>query len=162
MAAEDIITISVLLMVAAVGILVVVYSGHTMATNIATQPVVNQSSTAVSAFTATANVTHKFDILFLAAFIGLTLGLIILSWFVPAHPIFYIGYLLVMIISVILSAIMANVWESITANAKLATMLTYLPITNHIMLYLPLYIAVIGFVGITVMFAKPTGGSDLV
>lgn len=155
MAAEDIVVIAVVLMLAGVGVFIVGYVGSTAATSIAAQPVVNESSYAVTAFNALDSATQRFDILFLAVFIGLTLGLIILSWFVPTHPIFYIAYFLVIIVAVIVSAIMANVWELVANHSALVAMLLQFPITNHVLTNLPIYIAVIGFTGITTMFAKP-------
>ena len=99
MAAEDIIVISAMLMVVATGLLIVGYTGQTFSSNILSQPTINESSHAVEVYQAVDTVTRKFDLLFVATFIGFTLGLIILSWFIPAHPIFYIAYLLILIIT---------------------------------------------------------------
>jgi len=160
MAVEDIILVAVLLMVVGSGLFIVGFVGSTFSDNIVLQSSVNESSHAVAVFEAVGDTSESFDKLFLALFIGLVLSLIILSWLIPAHPIFYIGYFITMLLSVIVSALMSNVWEAMSNTSKLSTMLVHFPIMNHVLLYLPLYSAVVGFIGVTIMFGKPYLGGN--
>ncbi len=71
-------------------------------------------------------------------------------------------YFLVMVIGVVLASVMSNVWETTSQASIFGSTITHFPITNNLMLYLPLYIGIIGFLGLIVMFAKPYlfGGGD--
>jgi lipoprotein signal peptidase len=59
------------------------------------------------------------------------------------------------------SAALSNVWESFSTKAIFVTDMVQFPISNNIMLNLPLYIAVIGVIALIVMFAKPYVGGDV-
>jgi len=100
------------------------------------------------------NILPKFDYIVFVFFIALLLSLIISSWFVAGNPIFMFAYFLILTIAVALSAVFSNVWAKFTQD-YFGTTVTHFAITNNILTYLPLYIAVVGFIGIIVMFAKP-------
>jgi hypothetical protein len=104
----------------------------------------------------------KFDQLVLGLFIGFILAMIISSWIVGGNPVFMFIYFIIVVVSVILSMVLANTWESVTQASTFGTTINNFPIANHILSYLPLYIAIIGVLGLIVMFAKPfmSGGGD--
>lgn len=59
--------------------------------------------------------------MFIFVFFGLALGLMITSFLVPEHPIFIIAYILLLIISIFLTAIIGNVWAGVTAVEPFTT-----------------------------------------
>ena len=155
MAAQDIVAVSVILLVLGLGLFIATFIGDTVSNELTNIAAVNESSAATTVLESIPNLTARFDYMLLLVFVGMVLGIIILSWFVPAHPIFYVAYLIVLILSVVLSTIMSHVWDVFINQPSFTNELLKFPITNHLLGNLPIYISVVGFVGITVMFAKP-------
>ena len=116
---------------------------------------INESEETVEAFEKMKEVYDRFDYIVFGLFIALTLALIITGWYVGGHPIYMFIYFIVVIISVIASTIFANIWEQVSQASVFGTTINTFPITNNLLLNLPIYIAVIGFIGFIVMFAKP-------
>lgn len=156
MAAEDVVFICVILFAVGIGLFVM----HTVATTTYNGMVgvgaINESNSTVSALGALTTVASRLDYVFFGLFIGLTLGLIVTGWFIGGHPIFMFFYFLVIIIACSIAPIFSNTWETVTQASVFGTTITAFPITNHIVLKLPYYIAIIGFIGVVVMFAKPS------
>jgi len=115
----------------------------------------NQSEGAVTAFNTVITMTGRLDYVIFGVFIGLTLGILITGLFVGGHPLFMILYFFLVCILTGLSAIISNVWEAFSNRADFITSLPAFPITNHLLTYFPIYIAVVGGLGIIAMFAKP-------
>ena len=118
-------------------------------------PAINSSPAAVEAFQGSQVVLNKLDYVIFALFIGLVLALIITSWFIGGEPIFMFIYFIFIVISVVVAAVLSNAWESFTGASIFGLTIAAFPITNHILMYLPIYIAVSGFIGVVAMFAKP-------
>ena len=95
------------------------------------------------------------DYLVLMALFGLIIGDIILSWIFGGNPIFMFLYIIIYILAVFISPIFSNVWTTMTIVSQFNQTLSIFPITNHIMGYLPQYVAIIGLIGMLVMFGKP-------
>ena len=123
----------------------------------------NQSQEAVDAVQGSLDITNRMDYVIFGVFIAMTLAIIISGWFIAGNPVFSFIYFLLVVIGVVVGSILANTWETATQKAVFGTTITHFPITNNIMLNLPIYIAVIGFIGMIVVFAKPQiagGGND--
>lgn len=88
-------------------------------------------------------------------FIGLILAFIITAYFIGGNPIFMFIFFIVIVIVVSISAIFSNTWEDITTMSIFGTTLSNFPITAHIITNLPYYMAIIGFIGIVMMFIRP-------
>lgn len=155
MAARDIMMIAVLLFALGIGFFILNFVVNTAVTNITAVPAVNESQAVVTAFDSAIVVVNKLDYLGFALFIGLTLGLIITGWFVGGNPIFMFMYFIIVTIVTVLSTILANTWEDVSQASIFGNTVAQFPLMNHILLYLPYYIAVIGIIGLVVMFAKP-------
>ena len=153
--ARDAVLIGVLIFSLAIAFFVTHYMLTVTVDTMLNVTVINASNASVSALQGIDKVTARFDYSIFAVFMGLVLALIITGWFIAAQPIFMFVYMIVIVIGVILSTVMANVWESVSTASIFGTTLNSFPITNNIMLNLPYYMAVIGFIGIVVMFAKP-------
>ena len=155
MAARDIAVIGALVFAFALGFFILHFALNTTITAIIAVPEVNQSAGAVESFQAVSSMTERFDYIVFGLFIGLTLALIISGWFVGGYPIFMFLYFIVIVVSVVLSAGLSNVWETVSQSAQFGMTVVSFPIANNLLLNLPLYVAVVGFIGITVMFVKP-------
>jgi hypothetical protein len=151
---RDILFIAVIFFALGIGMLVLHNVSSTIF-NSMQHSAVNESDTAVIAIQNAEKVNTRFDMVMTTVFIGLCLTIMITGWLVGGHAIFMFIYFLVVVVGVILSAILANVWESVTVVPVLALSVSALPITNHIISALPYYVAVVGTIGIIVMFAKP-------
>jgi len=109
-------------------------------------------------FSRVMGVTGMLDKIGFAIFAGLVLLLIVSAFLVDTHPIFYPFFILILIISVIISVPLSNAWEEITADSAFTEAKADFPITDHILGKLPVYTVVIGFLGILVLYAKSRYG----
>jgi hypothetical protein len=139
-----------------IGFLVLNYAMNTMTNSIIAVPAVNASSHAVDAFQTVKVTVDKLDYMIFMAFIGLALALIITGWFIGSHPMFMIIYFIANVVIVAVSALLANIWETVATSTTFTLTAGKFPITNELLTHLPIYMAVIGFIGIIVMFAKPS------
>jgi hypothetical protein len=155
MSARDVIVISVLTFVTAVIVYIIAFSGNAVIQRMILTPGINESSGAVRALEGTQRTILRFDYVVFGVFIGLAFALIITGWFVAGNPIFSFVYFLVIVFGVAVSAVLSNVWQQMTGQATLNTILYTFPITNQLMVHLPLYTTILGFLGLIVMFAKP-------
>lgn len=154
--ARDVLLVAVLIFVFGIGFLIIHYAMTTAVDAMTGNTEINSSSNAVSSLNAVKTVTlARLDYVIFGLFIGLVLGLLISGWFVGGHPIFMFIYFIVVIIGVVISAFMANFWETISQSSTFLATTASFPITNHLLLYLPIYVGIVGFIGVVVMFAKP-------
>lgn len=126
-----------------------------MVNQLIAEPTINSSDAAVESLSAVSTISNRMDYVIFGLFIGLILGVIITGWFVGGNPIFMFIYFIVVVIAVILAMIFSNVWDTVSQSSIFGTTVTHFTITNNIMGNLPLYIAIIGIIGLVVMFAKP-------
>jgi len=152
--AGDILYIIMVFFALGVGILILHNVGTTMFSSVKHSPL-NESTAATTAITNADKVNAKLDMVLTTVFIGMCIAIMITGWLVGGHAIFMFIYFLVIVIGVILSTILANVWESIAVVPVLSVSVAALPVTNHILLFFPYYAAVVGTIGIIVMFGKP-------
>lgn len=155
MAASDILMIAVVLFAFGTGFFVINYVSHSVFDQIQANEVINSTGNATAAFETMTTMANRTDYILFTLFIGLVLALIVSSWFVAGNPLFTFLYLIVIVITVVLSAILSNVWESVTGKAIFGTTLANFPLTNNLMQLLPIYMTLIGIVGLVVIFGKP-------
>lgn len=156
MAARDILIIGVILFTIAVGFFIIKFTADTIVSRMVAIPLINQSTATVEALQGANNKLNVgYDYLLLGLFIGLSLALIITGWFIGGEPIFAFIYILIVILGTVFSTVLSYVWNQITGMAVFGSTLAGMPISNHLISYLPLYIAIVGFIGLVVMFAKP-------
>ena len=153
--ARDVILIVVVMFSLAFALFVLNFFANTAIDNMISTDVINESSETVEALESTQDLTERFDYIGFAVFMGLTLALLITGWLVGGHPIFMIIYFIMVIIGVAISAVFANVWETISQASVFGATIANFPILNHLLSYFPIYISVIGVAGLIVMFAKP-------
>lgn len=98
-----------------------------------------------------------FDGAIIFIVIGLTIGLVITSFLIPAHPIFLVVNIIGMIFLVFVGAILSNTYEElISADGIESTMNTYgsLEKTNFLMSKLPYICAFLVLISTIVMYSK--------
>jgi len=155
MSATDVVLIGVLIFVFGTGFLVLNFMMNEVVDQMTNIDAINVSNASTSALHGITDVVNRLDYVIFGLFIGLILGLIITGWFVGGHPIFMFIYFIVMVLAVILSVVLSNVWYEISQASVFGTTVLSFPITNHLLLRMPFYSAIIGFIGFVVMFAKP-------
>lgn len=155
MAARDVLFVGVILLTLAVGFFLINFTMTTVVNDLVATPVINATNASVTAFETVKTVANRLDYILFAMFIGLVIGIVITAWFIGGHPIFMFAYFIIGTIAVVLAALFANVWYDISNMVVFGTTLTNFPITNHLLTNLPIYIAIVGFLGMVVMFAKP-------
>ncbi len=118
-------------------------------------PAIQESQASVDAFEGINKTTDKLDYVVFSVYMALILAMLITSYFSSGHPIFMVVFVIVIILSVVIGALLANTWETATQTAVFQNTIQSFPITNNILLNLPLYNAVIGVLTLIVMFMKP-------
>lgn len=155
MSARDVVLIGVILFSFAMGFFVINYVMSVVVDELTSIEEINQSTQVVDSFESVNTIANRLDYVILGVFFALILGLIITGWFIGGNPIYMFIYFIFVVIAVILGSILANVWEEVTQMSTFGSTIASFPISNNILLRLPIYLAVIGFIGIVVMFAKP-------
>lgn len=123
-------------------------------------PTVNSSNSSVQAFEGARTVTNRMDFFISGVFFALCVALLISGYVIGGYPILMFIYFIVVVILVVVSAIMSNVWDVMSNNALLITSLSKFPITDFLLQNLPYVTAVVGFMGLMAMFAKPLIGGN--
>lgn len=118
-------------------------------------PAINETAVAVESLENVNNRAGMMDYFGLAIFIGFALAIIITGWFIGGNPLFMIIYFLVLVVLVVVSMVLSNVWETFSQASVFGYVTTPLPITNHLITYLPIYLVVVAFLGMVAMFGKP-------
>jgi len=160
MSARDVILIAVVVFVSAIVFMSVKYVTNIAYDEMKDNPVINDSDTTVEVLSAGQAISERLDYVIFAVFIALVLGLIITGWFIGGNPLFMFLYFFFIVIAVIISVLLSNGYETIIDNSILSTQVSSFTITNQMVLNLPIIIAVVGFLGIVVMFAKPFVGGE--
>ena len=155
MAARDVLMIGVLLFTFAIGFFIINYVVGEVVTDMTETPTLNDTTGFSDTMGGITKVTGRLDYVVFGLFIGLILSLIITGWFIGGNPIYMFIYFIVTIIAVVLATFFANVWEQVSETAIFGTNVASFTLTNNIMLNLPIYMAVVGFIGLIAMFAKP-------
>jgi hypothetical protein len=153
--ARDIIIIGAMIFALALAFFVTHFIINQTVTQMIANPVINESTAAVQSLQGSQNLTNRFDYVVFGVFIGFVLAMIITGWFIGGYAIFMMIYFIFVIIAVVMATILANIWESVSTASIFGATVAAFPITNNLMTYLPMYMAIIGGVGILVMFAKP-------
>lgn len=123
-------------------------------------PGITDSGTVKDVLLKSQAIYNNLDWVGLAFFVAVIITIIITSWFTAGNPVLIIVYFFVVLFTVFLSMLVSNFWEDITVDAAFSATLAVYPVTNHLMLNLPFYVAIIGFIGMVVTFAKPQGGNQ--
>ena len=155
MASRDVLIIGIIIFTLAVTFFVSHFAFTMIQTKLLLTAEVNQSTVAKEMVENMSNVTSRMDFVIMGAFIGYIIFLLISSWFIGGHPIFMAVHFIFMVVTIIVGAVLSNVWESVVTNGTFGVTLAAFPKTNYLMTNLPVLMAVLGFIGLVVMFGKP-------
>jgi len=160
--ARDVVLIAVLLFIGGLVFFIANFASHTMVDGMLNIAVINDSNATREALNSFETQSDRFDYLGVGLFIGLTLAIIIGGWLVGGHPVFMFIYFIVVLVGVALSAVLANTWESVTLMPIFGSTITNFIFMNHIISYLPIYVSIVGILGLIVMFSRlyVSGGDD--
>jgi len=102
-------------------------------------------------------VTTAYDSLYwISVFLifGMIISIFIGSYLVTTKPIFFVPYIFLLIIAIIVSVAISNAYEILIATPSLASTYAGFVGGNFFMLYLPVWVCIIGFLGGIIMFSR--------
>jgi hypothetical protein len=153
--AEDVIFMAIILFSFVLAAFFTYYAYDTFLDHAHNQTVLTNVTEAMDVFDNTqTKVADKFDYVVFALLIGFVLAIIIGSLFVLVHPIFTIIYFIILIIAMVLSSVLAYIWNQISTMSQFATTLTAFPLSNFMLNNYPIFILAAGFIGMIIMYAK--------
>lgn len=155
MSAQDIPFIALSIFAIAITFFAMFYFGGQIISKFKENDVIGNNSAAVEVLDKTDAIHDRLDYVVFVIFISSALLLIVTGWLVGGDPIFAILYFFFVMFSILIAALCSNMWEEFTGASVWGTTLLSFPITNHILLYYPMYIGIMGITGLIVMFAKP-------
>lgn len=100
------------------------------------------------------NVIPWLDYLFLFAFIASAIGLIISSIYIETHPALMVIFLIVIIITIVMGGILANIYTEIGETSELSAYYNQFTITKTIFSNLPLIVFVLGILIAIILYGK--------
>lgn len=157
MAARDVVFIFVMLLALGLALFTMNFVFSTMIDSMVATDAVNSSASAVTSLEAVKLSLERFDWLVLAFFIGGVLALMVTGWLVGGHPVFMFVYFVVVVVAVIVGSVLGGVWDDVSTASVFGATVAEFPITNHLLTNLAVYAAIVGILGLVVMFAKPQG-----
>lgn len=86
--------------------------------------------------------------------IGMIIAIFVSSYQVITRPVYFVVYIFVVIIAVIVSVGIAVAYNSIRQDQTLASVFIGFIGSNYLMLYLPVWITIIGFTGGIIMYSR--------
>ncbi len=115
---------------------------------------VGDNQQATDALNDVADTIAMFDYFFIVLFISMILGMMISSFLVDIHPIFYVFFVLMWIIAIMIATILAVTYQDMSAFEYFSTMETAMPSIHFVFQNLPILSTVVGFLLVIVMFVK--------
>ena len=102
------------------------------------------------------DLTARFDYIILVIFIALSLAMMVSAYLVGGNPLFTLFYFIGVIIIVIVSSLISNIWATISLKEPISSYaLASFGITDHLLTFLPVYISIIGVFGLLLTFVRP-------
>lgn len=89
---------------------------------------------------------NKADFIFVMAYFGMHIGVIVLAFLLRSHPVVLVAGMFIVVIMAVIAAPLSNTWEDLGDEDILTSSLSELPMTDFIMLKLPLFEVVFAFV----------------
>lgn len=159
--ARDVALIGIIIFVMSTGLFITFFVGKSMADVFLDLDIIKNSPEAVDTLEETYTVIGTFDYVILAIFMGLTIGILVTSWFVAGNPLFMFVYFMIGAIMVIVNAALSNAWETMTSIPIFGGQISSFPISNFLVTQSPYITSAILFIGMIVMFAKPALWGDI-
>ena len=139
---------------------IVTYSYGQVVDKLLLNPIFNSSADAVNVMQSSEDLTNRLDYVGVSLLFGLTLAIIITGWFIAGNQLFIIIYFIVLVLLIMTSAVLSYVWNVVSTKALFAPTLLKFPVSDFVLQNFPMFITIIGFIGMMVMFAKPYFGEQ--
>lgn len=150
----DILTSLMLIFVFAVTTVLMFFVNDTINDELATTPTINETYNG-SIGNRTADALLSFNYLFIPfVVVVLFVGTIITASLIPTHPVFLPVSILFLSITILVSAIVTNVYSDIMSTPDIIASANNFDIINTIMLTLPIWVTLFGGGTIIALFAK--------
>jgi len=121
----------------------------------------NVTTAAESTFGAINNALPALRWIALVITISLFIAILVSSFLVKAHPVFFILYILIVVVAVVFSVSLSNAYEEmLTGSNPITATLESFTAMNFIILHLPIWIVVIGIAGAIFLFIGITVDSE--
>jgi len=91
-------------------------------------------------------------------FVVMVIAIFAAAYIVESHPIYLIPHIFFMIVAVIAAVVISNAYEEISTDPILSSTFSTFPAPNMLISYLPLWVAVVGFISVIFLVAKMRGG----
>lgn len=88
-----------------------------------------------------------------AIIFGMILTILISSFLVRVHPVFIVAYVLILVLAIILSVYISNAYEDFLTGEVFSSQLQSMGAVTFVLLHLPIWVTVIGFLGIFLLMA---------
>ena len=152
---QDLIIIMVIIIMFAVGVLITYKISDELNTKFNEDVRVSDNERATKAFgEITGMYPGVIDNSFLLLVFGLSIGALILAFLVRVHPVFFVGFLLVLVIIIFLAGIFSNIYLEMANTPDFEGVASNLTFITHIVGKLPLIIGIVGFLIAIVMFKQ--------
>jgi hypothetical protein len=143
----------------AIFILIVGYIFPQITGAIKTNSPIGNNTASVAALDSSDNIISRFDYIFLTIFVGLSISVLISSFFIDSSPILIPVYIIALGILIIFAVVAENIYESFAESATFAATAATHPITNYVMSHLIMVAIGVGVLSMVLIFAKPKGNS---
>jgi len=99
-----------------------------------------------------------WDFVFLTAFIGVVVGVLVISYLLATQPVFFFVFMFVVVVLGALSGYIANAFDEIILDPVLGASALNFPIMSFIMSNYLIFIVVMVMLMLIVFYAKPNQG----
>jgi len=156
---EDIGTIlTVMITLCAFFVLMYVVFGNVF-DNMMTSPMNDSITNPV--FQSGKDLLNKLDTVVVGIYIGLVLVMLITSFLVGGHPMFMFFYYMGIAVLIVVASVFTSLWERFLTTPAISSYIGgAFSMSDHIMTFLPIYIAVPGLLGVLLTFIKPMVMND--
>ena len=90
---------------------------------------------------------NQLNLIGLVIIFGMIINIFVSNFMVKSHPAFFFIYIGITFLAVILSVFLSNSFEALMSNSALSSTFADFPALVYVMLYLPIWVTVIGFMG---------------
>lgn len=98
------------------------------------------------------NAMSNFEWISFGMIFALAIAIFVFNFYTHKNPAFFWLYILMVVIAIIISVPISNTYEDLLQNTLIGSTLTGLKASSFVVLYLPLWTAVIGIIGAVFLF----------
>lgn len=154
---SDAMLFTILLFVVSIGLLVVYVAYDEINTALAANDLIPQDEK--DRFAAAADdFPGTWDYVFLTVFIGVVVGILVISYLLATQPVFFFVFMFIVVVLGALSGFIANAFEDIILDPVLGASAGNFPIMSFIMSNYLIFIVVMVMLMLIVFYAKPNEG----